>query len=324
MAARRSLVTGAAGFIGAVLSRRLLADGHHVTLLVGPETDLWRLQEIAPHVATVAIDLRDPEAVASLVRQARPEYIFHLAAHGAYSWQQSLPRMIDTNVIGLVNLVEAAIANGTRAIVNAGSSSEYGLKDHAPAESELTEPNSAYSFTKASATLYCGWIAREREQAITTLRLYSAYGPWEEPRRLVPTLVLNGLDRRLPPLVDPRVARDFVYVDDLVDAFVRAAEHAQPGVPEVFNVGSGAQTTLRELADVARQVFGISEEPVWGSFPARGWDTDVWVADAQLIEERLGWRATTSLQQGLDATAAWFDAHPHVTARYRAALPAPA
>lgn len=324
MAAPRSLVTGAAGFIGAVLSRRLLADGHDVTLLVGPETDLWRLEQLAPHAEIAAVDLRDPEAVAGVVGRAQPEYLFHLAAHGAYSWQQSLPRMLETNVIGLVNLVEAASAIGTRAIVNAGSSSEYGLKDHAPPESELPEPNSAYSFTKASATLYCGWIARAREQAITTLRLYSAYGPWEEPRRLMPTLVLAGLQRRLPPLVDPRIARDFVHVDDIADAFLRAAELAQPGAAETFNVGSGVQTSLRELADVARHVFGIADEPAWGSFPARHWDTDVWVADAQLIEERLGWRATTTLQQGLAATAAWFDANPEATARYRAALPAPA
>jgi dolichol-phosphate mannosyltransferase len=233
--------------------------------------------------------------------------------------------MIETNVSGFVNVTEAAIAAGARAIVNAGSSSEYGLKDHAPPEDELPEPNSAYSFTKAAATLYGTWVSRARDQAVTTLRLYSAYGPFEEPRRLMPTVVACGMERRLPPLVDPTIARDFVYVDDVADAFVRAAAHARPGEAAVYNVGSGVQTTLAELAETACHVFSIDQAPAWGSFPARHWDTDVWVADARRIEERLGWRATTSLQAGLAATAAWLSEQPPpLLARYREALPAAA
>jgi UDP-glucose 4-epimerase len=319
MASPRSLVTGAAGFIGAALSRRLLADGHALTLLAGPETDCWRLEEVREEVELVALDLRDPDAVARTVRRVRPELVFHLAAHGAYSWQRSLPRMIETNVTGVANLVEAAADVGVRAIVNAGSSSEYGLKDHGPPEHELPEPNSAYAVTKAAATLYCGWVARTRAQAVTTLRLYSAYGPWEEPRRLMPSVVLHGLEGRLPPLVDPEIARDFVYVEDILDAFVLAAARAEPGAGAVYNVGSGAQTSLRELADAARRVFAIERPPEWGSFPARHWDTDVWVADPRRIAAELGWSARTSIEDGLAATARWLTDHPALAERYREA-----
>jgi nucleoside-diphosphate-sugar epimerase len=316
LAPARALVTGAAGFIGAALSRRLLADGHAVTLLAGPETDLWRVAELRGEAEIVAVDLRDPDAVVAVLGRVRPELVFHLAAHGAYSWQRSLPRMIETNVTGIANLVEAAARSGVRAVVNAGSSSEYGLKDHAPPEHELPEPNSSYAVTKAAATLYCGWVARTRAQAITTLRLYSAYGPWEEPRRLVPTLVAHGLEGRLPPLVDPAIARDFVYVEDILDAFLLAAEHAQPGGGAVYNVGSGAQTTLRELVDAARRVLEIAQEPAWGSFPARHWDTDVWVADPRRIEADLGWRARTSIEEGLTATARWLAERADLAERY--------
>jgi dolichol-phosphate mannosyltransferase len=324
MSSSRALVTGAAGFIGAALARRLLDEGHAVTLLVGPRTDVWRLQDLDGEAELATVDLRNAEAVEGAVARARPEYVFHLAAHGAYSWQQSLPRMIETNVAGIANVVEAAVRAGARAIVNAGSSSEYGLKDHAPPEHELPEPNSAYAVTKASATLYCGWVARVREQAVTTLRLYSAYGPWEEPRRLVPAVVVHGLDRTLPPLVDPRIARDFVYVEDILDAFLLAAERARPGEGAVYNVGSGMQTTLRDLADAARRVFGIEQEPMWGSFPARGWDTDVWIADPRQIAKDLGWHARTPLDEGLAATARWLSERPALAARYREALAAPA
>ena len=317
----RSLVTGAAGFIGAALARRLIARGDSTTLLSGPGSDPWRLDALRDGAHVLEVDLRDPDAVARVVTKARPEVVFHLAAHGAYSWQRSLPRMIETNVAGTAHVAEAALDAGARAIVSAGSSSEYGLKDHAPPEHELPEPNSAYAVTKASATLLGGWLARERGAAFTTLRLYSAYGPWEEPRRLMPALVAAGLARRLPPLADPAIARDFVYVEDVCDAFLLAAQRAQPGAGAVYNVGSGVQTTLLELADVARRTFSIEEEPAWAAFPARDWDTDVWVADARRAHAELGWSARTRLEAGLAAFGAWMDEQPPVVAeRYRAAV----
>jgi dolichol-phosphate mannosyltransferase len=316
--ATRSLVTGAAGFIGAALARRLVARGDTVTALAGPGSDYWRLEGLRADADVYELDLRDADAAAGAMRRARPELVFHLAAHGAYSWQRSLPRMIETNVAGTAHVAEAALEAGARAIVNAGSSSEYGLKDHAPPEHELPEPNSAYAVTKASATLLGGWLARQRGAAITTLRLYSAYGPWEEPRRLMPALVAAGLDRRLPPLADPAIARDFVYVEDVIDAFLLAAEHARPGAGAVYNVGSGRQTTLRELAETARRVYALEEQPAWAAFPARDWDTDVWVADASRAAEELGWHARTPLEAGLAAFARWMDEQPApVAERYR-------
>ena len=321
MTATRSLVTGAAGFIGAALARRLIARGDAVTLLSGPGSDPWRLAPLHDDAEVLEVDLRDGGEVLRTMRAARPELVFHLAAHGAYSWQRSLERMIETNVAGLAHVVDAALDVGARAIVNAGSSSEYGLKDHAPPEDELPEPNSAYAVTKAAATLACGWAARTRGAAITTLRLYSAYGPWEEPRRLMPALVAHGLDGRLPPLADPAIARDFVYVEDVVDAFLLAAERAVPGAGAVYNVGSGAQTSLRELAETARRVYGIADAPAWDAFPARDWDTDVWVADARRAADELGWRARTPLEDGLAAFAQWMDAlPPQLGERYRVAV----
>jgi UDP-glucose 4-epimerase len=323
MPATRSLVTGAAGFIGAALARRLVERGDAVTALSGPGSDPWRLADLGGEAVVAEVDLRDADAVGRALRGARPEVVFHLAAHGAYSWQRSLPRMVETNVAGFAHVAEAALEVGVQAIVNAGSSSEYGLKDHAPPEDELPEPNSAYAATKASATLLGGWFARERDAAVTTLRLYSAYGAWEEPRRLMPALVAHALEGRLPPLADPAIARDFVCVDDVLDAFLLAADRAQPGAGSVYNVGGGRQTTLRELVEVARRVFGIEEEPAWAAFPARDWDTDVWVADARRAADELGWRARTPLEAGLAAFAAWIsEAPPHVRDRYRAAVAA--
>src|SRR6185436_7690870 len=99
----------------------------------------------------------------------------------------------------------------------------------------------------------------------------------------MPALVVRGLEGELPPLADPAIARDYIYVDDVSDAYCLAASRAGQPSGAVYNVGTGVQTSLREVVEVARHVLGIVVEPVWGTLAARGWDTNVWVADNRVI-----------------------------------------
>ena len=236
------------------------------------------------------------------MREVKPEWVFHLAAHGAYPDQKNLDQMIETNFKGTVNLIEVARTAGVEAFINAGSSSEYGFKDHAPKESEILQPNSDYAVTKAAATLFCQSLATREGIPAITLRLYSVYGPFEEPTRLVPTLIRNGLEGKLPPLARPDIARDYVHVDDVCDAFVMAAEKANEHKGAVYNVGSGRQTTLREIVDLACRLLPIKHKPQWDSMPARSWDTDRWVSDPSLIAQDLGWKIQLDLEAGLRRT----------------------
>jgi UDP-glucose 4-epimerase len=314
---KRAIVTGATGFVGACLARRLLRDGHEVHLLVRPAHRSWRIEPIRADVRLHVVDLGDEAALVQTVAAIRPDWVFHLAAHGAYSSQRDPRAMVSTNVVGTMNLVEACLRGGFEAFVNTGSSSEYGWKDHAPAESEALEPNSHYAITKATATWLCRHTARARAVHMPTLRLYSVYGPWEEPTRLVPTLVVLGLEGKLPPLVSPTVARDYVYAEDAVDAYLLAAtvRAGEPGA--VYNVGTGVQTPLREVVEVARRVLAIEAEPEWGGYPSRSWDTDVWVADSSKIQRELGWRPRHALEDGFRAMAAWLREHPEILSTYR-------
>jgi nucleoside-diphosphate-sugar epimerase len=310
----RALVTGAAGFVGANLVRRLLADGHEVHALVRPGGDRWRLAEVAADVHVGEADLRDADAVAAAFDRARPEVVFHLGTRGAYSWQADAREILETNVLGTANVLDACVREETGALVNTGSSSEYGFKDHAPAEGEPLEPTSVYGVAKAAGTLLCASLGRERALPVTTLRLYSVYGPWEEPGRFVPALAEAALRGTLPALASPNVARDFVWVGDVVDAYLLAASARGEGA--VYNVGSGRQTTLAEAVDAARRVLGVTEEPSWGSMADRSWDTDVWVADASKIERELGWRPAVAFDEGLARTAAWLRNDPVLRERY--------
>jgi UDP-glucose 4-epimerase len=317
MAPKRVLLTGATGFVGANLARRLLGDGHDVHVLVRPGRDQWRLEEIRQALVVHEVDLAVAEAVHKAVAQTNPEWVFHLAAYGAYPTQDDLGQAVQTNVMGTLNLVQACCERGVSAIVSAGSSSEYGLKDHAPRESELLEPNSDYAATKASATIISNHLARSRGVPLTTLRLYSVYGPFEEPSRLIPALVLCGLRSTLPPLVSPDVARDFVYVDDVIDAFVLAAKKPHRGDGRVYNIATGMQTTVRQAVDAIRRLLPIEADARWGSMPDRKWDTNVWVGDSGLIREELGWQPR-SFDEGLRLTVEWFVAEPTVRRFYEA------
>jgi UDP-glucose 4-epimerase len=312
----KALVTGAGGFVGANLVRRLLEHGDEPIAVVRPGGDRWRLQQVDAEL--LEVDLRDPAATTRAVAERRPDVVFHLAAHGAYSWQRDFDAMLAVNV----RATEALLAGAREvdaSLIHAGSSSEYGFVDHAASEQERLEPNSHYAVSKAAATHLCRLAAAANGQRALTLRLYSAYGPWEQPGRLMPTLIERGLNGTYPPLVAPETARDFVWIGDVCDAFLRAAgEPVQAGA--VINVASGTQTTLREVVNMVRSLLGIERTPDWGSLHARDWDTSVWVGDRASAERLLGWRPATSLQEGLQHLADWMRAD--LARRRRYAQPA--
>ena len=307
---KRVLLTGGTGFVGANLAERLVADGHEVHLLLREGFQDWRIENLLPHMHVHLTGLDDKVALVSEVAKIRPEWVFHLAAFGAYSWQDDLAQAVNTNYLGTMNLLDACLKTGFEIFVNTGSSSEYGFKDHAPSEDESLEPNSFYAATKAGATLFCRYAARRFNRPIFTMRLYSVYGAYEEPHRFIPALVLNGLEGRFPPLANPDTARDFIFAGDVVEAYLWAAASAASLPPgEVFNVGTGKQTSLREVVRIAMEIFDIGAEPVWGSMNDRLWDTNIWVADVQKLRAH-GWEAQYDLRRGLETTAGWFRQNP--------------
>lgn len=254
------------------------------------------------------VDVRSSRAVDTLVRRVMPKTIFHLATHGAYPAQQyDEEEILATNVHATFNLMRSCLRIGFDAFVNTGSSSEYGSKQAPMKEGDVLAPTTAYGASKAWATLYGQYLARTHGAPIVTLRLFSVYGPYEpyEPLgRLVPNLAISFLTGKPFTLTSPRTARDFVFVGDVVDAFLRAARHPASGT--VFNIGSGKQTTLKEMFLIARDVAGAKKSFIEDNASARSFDTHRWVADIRLAKEQLGWEPATDLREGLRKTFQWF------------------
>jgi UDP-glucose 4-epimerase len=303
---KRVIITGGTGFVGANLTRRLLSEDCEIHLLVRPGFSTWRIQGVINDVRIHVVDLQNGEELDATVCQIRPDWVFHLAAYGAYSWQTDLTRMVQTNITGTINLVEACARTGYEAFINTGSSSEYGFKMAAPSETEWLEPNSQYAVTKASASLYCRYTAQSRNIPLHTIRLYSVYGPYEDPKRLMPSLIREGLAGKLPPLVDPATARDYIYVDDVIEAYLLAATKPNQELGAIYNIGSGTQTALRDVIRTARQTLDIRAEPEWNTMPQRIWDAKTWIADIQKAGDELGWHPRFNLQQGFQKMVQWY------------------
>jgi UDP-glucose 4-epimerase len=318
---KRVVLTGGTGFVGANLVHRLVAGGHQTHLLVRPGFSPWRIESVLDRITLHEVDVADADRVKAALNTIEPAWIFHLAAHGAYSWETDAGQITRTNVLGTKNILAASLDVGVEMVVNTGSSSEYGRQDHAPSETEQGTPDTPYGIAKAAATAMCAYVATVHGARVCTLRLYSVYGPYEDPRRLLPSLIVHGRRGLFPPLVSAATARDFVFVEDVVDAYLAAAQQTSAASGAIYNVGTGVQTTIGEAVDVARRALRIPGEPQWGRMPPRVWDTDTWVADARKIRAELGWAPRVTFAEGFERMATWLDRHPELRDRYEAAWP---
>ncbi|MFN8525558.1 MAG: NAD-dependent epimerase/dehydratase family protein [Chloroflexota bacterium] len=318
----RVFVTGGAGFVGANLVHRLVADGHQTHVLVRPDAPVpWRLASIWEKLTPQYVELNNFVALRACLQSIQPDHVFHLAAQGAYPTQQDHLAILQTNVQGTAHVLLAAHAANVKSFVNAGSSSEYGLKPDAPKECDPLDPNSTYAASKAAATMFCRQYAREHGITAITLRLYSVYGPYEKPTRLMPTLATHVRRQTLPPLTDPATARDFVHVSDVVEAFVRAST-LQDTSGLILNVGSGTQTSLADLIAHVQTRYAILERPRWATLAPRSWDTATWVADPSQAKRYLGWTPRVTVSDGLDHLLQWLDSlPPQFQAHYATGVP---
>ena len=177
-------------------------------------------------------------------------------------------------------------------------------------ETDILEPDSYYAVTKSAQTLLCSHVARQEKKPIVTIRPFSVYGPYEEPKRFIPTLMKSLLLNQEINLVSPNIARDQIYVNDVVDAYLKIDELVQnPG--EYFNIGTGIQSTIREVIQKAIEVTGKTTKFNWGKMKSRDWDTNAWVADISKARRLLKWNPKVDLKKGLRKTWDWFKNNSH-------------
>jgi len=256
------LVLGASGFVGANLLKLILqvrSDAYGTAF----STPAWRLQEIPPG-NVITVDLLVPQSARAVLKQIQPGTVFDCVAYGAYSFEQDAERMYETNIAFKIRLMELLHELGTWCYIHAGSSSEYGEQADGPLEESVLLPNSHYAVTKASCAGLVYFWGKHRGLRCANLRLYSVYGPLEEPSRLVQALISAAHKGAYPTLVDPGVSRDFLYVEDACESFVDAALSLSPAFyGHSFNIGTGVSTSIEALAGMARDIFHLDVPPVF-------------------------------------------------------------
>jgi nucleoside-diphosphate-sugar epimerase/glycosyltransferase involved in cell wall biosynthesis len=302
------LVLGGSGFIGANLLRSILEVRPDA---VGTTTRVpaWRLEGLSERNIRI-VDLLVDSNLEALLDDVRPRVIFDCVAYGAYSFETDSGLIYQTNFNFVSRLLDRLVGRNVSSYIHAGSSSEYGDNASAPKESDPSEPNSEYAVSKIAAANLLHFWGKHKKFPCCNLRLYSAYGPLEDSSRLIPTLVRNGVEGKYPPFVSPHISRDFVYVDDVTEAFVDASLNlVEADYGESFNIGSGKRTTIGEVAALAREVFSIAEAPAF-TMPDRRWDVAEWFANPLKAKERLGWSPRTEFRDGLSRMIDWFRALP--------------
>jgi nucleoside-diphosphate-sugar epimerase len=285
----RALVTGAGGFVGRHLVERLRADGWEVLALTRAEADL-----------------ADRDSVTAAVAASGCDVAFSLHAARAKATPQERATTTAVNATSSTWLVDALPA-GCRAVVRLGSSTEYAASPAPLAEDAALQPRGFFGATKAAGSLLLQAAAAERGLRAVVLRAFQVYGPGDKPGRLVPTVLRAAADDLVLPLTAPGSRRDWVWVGDVVDACVRAAEADVTGV---VNVGTGVQTANEELVALAEAATGRRIRTEVGAHPGREWDTGDWVCDRSLARDVLGWQPQVALAEGLRRT--WLADHPLV------------
>jgi len=308
----RVLVTGGAGFIGSTLVDRLLAEGYDVDVVddlsTGSLANLGDARGQRQRKMTFQrLDVRS-DAMRELIAHRKPEVVFHLAAQADVRVSVANPMLdAEVNVLGSLNVIHAAFEAGTRKIVFAGSGGTlYGVPDATPTrEGHPQRPLSPYGVSKKAIGDYLHYYREIHGLEYSVLALANVFGPRQDPHGEAGVVAIFAgklLTGERPTIFgDGAQTRDFVFVDDVVDAFARAAEKAG-GL--IVNIGTGVETSVQQLFDAMARVTGFPDPARYA--PMRAGELNRSALDPGRAAIHLGWKPYTSLEQGLERSIDFF------------------
>jgi nucleoside-diphosphate-sugar epimerase len=300
-------VTGASGFIGAHVTRALLAGGHSVTALVVPGDSLWRLKEATGKFSVVTGQLSDRETLRRALNEFRPEACIHLAWFAEPGKYLSAPENI-ASLTDSLSLLHELIQAGCRQVIMVGTCAEYDTDKGFLREDTPARPTTLYAATKLSVCLIGQQLAAAAQINFAWGRIFYPYGPQEDPRRLVPAAIRALQQGRSFPATLGEQVRDYIYIEDVAAAFRVMLEKKASGV---FNVSSGAPVTIRQLLETIAVLVGRADLTQFGALAYRDWEPPFIYGDNNRLKQ-LGWRPEYTLSQGLSQTIKWWEQNSEI------------
>ena len=329
---RKTLVTGAAGFIGFHTAQRLLKRGDHVVGIddlnayydVQLKKDRLKLLQSNPMFTFLQVSIEDRENLSKVLSEGRFDCVIHLAGQaGVRGPVSESHRYVTSNLVGFSNVLECCRANKVQHLVYASSSSVYGNEAVAPfsAHHSADHPQSLYAATKRANELLAHSYSHCYQLPTTGLRFFTVYGPWGRPDMAVYKFtkdIFNG--DTIEIYGDGKLIRDFTYVDDVVEAIMRVLESpptdgfdgdispAKSQAPyRIFNVGNGNPVVVNDLVKIIEKALGRKAQIIHK--PCHPADMKVTHADIQDLDDALGFRPSTDLNEGIDRFIEWFQAY---------------
>lgn len=298
----KAFVTGACGFIGSHLAETLVREGHDVTAMAiysARDTFGWLDECTVLGMRKVRGDVRDAEQIRRFIKGH--DIVFHLAALGSVPYSYEAPYSVfETNVGGTRNVLEACREAGAK-LVHTSTSEVYGTALYTPQdEKHPLRAQSPYAASKCAADLFVNAYTLTYGMDTVTLRPFNTYGPRQSERAVIPSIIRQHLHADRVQLGNVWTKRDFTYVDDTVQAFLRAAP-----LTGVWNAGSGESVTIH---DVARMICGGTKQIEFINERARPEESEVGTlqADAAGFNSKTGWNPAVSLEDGLKRTVEWW------------------
>jgi UDP-glucose 4-epimerase len=299
----RCLVTGASGFLGSSLVRHLLGRQHEVMVLLRPGGTPSRLQDCLNNVQPVYGDLANAESLRQAIRQQPIDAVVHLAWFGATAEFRNSPKQISQNLISTLAIWEAARAAGCKTWVGLGSQAEYGPCTGILREDMFPRPVTAYGVAKLAAGLSTAKMSELAGIRHVWLRLLSAYGPGDDQRHMLPSVILDLLAGKKPALTLGEQVWDYLYVDDAAAAISAVLDVEVTGI---FNLGSGTTATIRSIVEQIRDMIDPSLPIGLGEIPYRTDQVMHLQGDITRLTRATGWRPAISLERGLAQTIEWY------------------
>jgi nucleoside-diphosphate-sugar epimerase len=299
------LVTGASGFLGSHLVRKLVDEGHEVAALVRASSDLWRIQPVVNHVRFIYSSLADIPTAANAIADFRPDTVFHLAWTGGNSSKfANDDAQIFDNIPGSLNLLRIAHQAGASRFVYLGSTVEYGTYQIPVRETDIPQPFNLYGQAKLAVMRLSEALCAQYGMKFAGVRLFWAYGPMDDKLRMIPSVITKLLNRERPSLTAGTQIWDFLYVEDAVRALLALASCQYDS--SIFNLGSGVPVSIRDVVLQIRKQIDPSLEIGFGEVPFAPNQVMHLEADISRLKAATGWVPQTSLQDGIRRTVEWY------------------